>query len=129
MQEFGGLVGTQRGALVLIEIDGRILLERLAFAFAAAGEHQIDAAATDFVARARLQLQEPGLSTALRPYAEQLFGNAFRAFDRRPLIARRIHHDWRVIAAFWINHVAPMPVLPDRLIRVHITLAGHAFAA
>src|SRR6266568_2275730 len=129
MQELGRLARSQSRPLAILEVDGRVLLQRLARAFAGALEHQIDAMAADLVARARVELDQARLRAPLGPHPEELFRNALRPFDRRPVVIRRVHHDRRVVAAFRIDHFAAMHVLPDRLVGVHIALAGNVVVA
>ena len=112
-----------------LQEDGRVLLQRLALAFAGAGQHQIDAAPRHRMARARLEPEHAGFGAPLGPHAEQLLGHALGALHRRPVVVLRVRGDRRVVAALRIDHLAAVHVLPDRLVGVGVAPAGHVVVA
>src|SRR5262245_19171457 len=129
VQQHGRLARLDGGGLARLDINRRVLLERLAGAGAGAREHQIDAVACSLEARAFIELEQARLRAALGPYAQQLLGHTRRALDRHPIEIRRIERDRRGVAALGVAHLAPVHVLPDRLVGIHVALAGDALAA
>jgi hypothetical protein len=125
MQELRSARWRAGACFAVLQENAGVLLEHLALALTGARQHQIDAAAVHLMVRARLQSDQAGFGAPLGPHPEQLFGHARRAAHRHPVVILRIGIDRRVVAAFGIDHLAPVHVLPDRLVGIHVALAGN----
>src|SRR6516225_11737699 len=90
---------------------------------ARAARDHVDALAARDIARAGVELDQTCLAAPLGEYAEQLLGDAGCAFDRHPLVVRRIHEDRLRIARLGIDHGPLIHMFPDRLVAVEIALA------
>src|SRR5690349_6801655 len=69
VQQHAGFARLDGRALAALDIDGGVLLERLAGALAGAREHQVDAMSLRIEARARIELEQARLGAALGPHA------------------------------------------------------------
>src|SRR5215472_15097113 len=105
------------------EINRGERAQRLIADGAGAARDHVDAFAARGIARAGVKLDQACFAAPLGEDAEQLLGDAGRAFDRHPLVVGRVHEDRLRIARLGIDHGPAVYVFPDRLVAVEIALA------
>src|SRR5215467_8279028 len=123
MQQLGLLARGDGRRFARPEIKRGERAQPLAADGACAARDHVDAFAARDIARAGVELDQACFAAPLGEYAEELLGDAGRAFDRHPLVVRRIHEDRLRIARLGIDHGPLIHVFPDRLVAVEIALA------
>src|SRR5215472_13480801 len=123
MQELGLLARRDRRAFARPEIERGERAQRLTADAARTARDHVDRFAARDIARAGVELEQARFAAPLGEDAEQLLGDAGHAFDRHPLIIRRVHEDRLRIARLGIDHWPAVHVFPDRLVAVEIALA------
>src|SRR5262249_58094850 len=106
-----------------LEIERGERAQRLAADAACAARDHVDRFAARDIARAGVELEQARFAAPLREDAEQLLGDARCAFDRHPVIVRRIHEDRLRMTRLGIDHGPSVHAFPDRLVAVEIALA------
>src|SRR5262249_19576391 len=129
MQKLGLLTRGDRRRFARPEIKRGERAQRLAADRAGAANDDVDAFAVRDIAHTGVELDQACFAAPLGEDAEQLLADAGGAFDRHPLVVRRVHEDRLGIARLGIDHGPPVHVLPDRLVAVEITLALDVRAA
>src|SRR5262249_13681174 len=123
MQQLGLLARGDGRRFARPEIKRGERTQPLAADGARAARDHVDALAARDIARAGVELDQTCLAAPLGEYAEQLLGDAGCAFDRHPLVVRRIHEDRLRIARLGIDHGPLIHMFPHRLVAVEIALA------
>src|SRR5262249_53617886 len=123
MQELGLRARREPRRFARPKINRGESAQRLAADGACAARDDVDAFAARGVARAGVELDQACFAAPLGEDAEQLLGDAGRAFDRHPPIVRRVHEDRLRIARLRVVHWPAVLVFPDGLVAVEIALA------
>src|SRR5215831_15270238 len=123
MQQLGLLARDDRRRFARSEIERGERTQRLTTDATRAARDHVDAFAAGDIARAGVEPEQSCFAAPLGEYAEQLLRDAGRAFDRHPLVVRRVHEDRLRIARLGIVHGPAVRVFPNRLVAIDIALA------
>src|SRR5215472_8877635 len=123
MQELGLLARRDRRAFARPEIERGERAQRLTADAARTARDHVDRFAARDIARAGVELEQACFAAPLVEDAYHLLRDARRAFDRHPVIVRRVHEDRLRITRLGIDHGPSVHAFPDRLVAVEIALA------